>query len=396
MAVPGVLGIVRRERVSLLHRAVSFAGAFLGRHAGRLARRAGSAPAPPCPKRTPRPPAMLRWRDAQSAPPGQFDTRAVPDAWLTPEQVPGRGEPWDAVFDFALTYDGHAYWDGLSELAARVLTAWTRAQSLPTELGQLRACLFHEQRRWHHFGIDPADRSASYMWALVDAIRDRVEARAGDGTVPTPPLAPASASADGARGSSSGRVELLSATSPQSDEGGSALVYRLHPVAVSPPDGEAWPDDGTVPFRVAGGAVATPVATPVAAFESRRALAVARAHPAVTAVDSSRARGRNAAVIRGTVVPLRPQPATATFTGDDPWYAVWLDAHPAGYVLNVGRGSSGLATLHRVGCAAVTASAPQRGLQTTRVCAGSIEPLDEWLSGELGRTSRPCRRCQPV
>ena len=45
---------------------------------------------------------------------------------------------------------------------------------MPAALADLRACLFFEQRRWHHFGDTPDEESMTYIWALVEAIRNRV------------------------------------------------------------------------------------------------------------------------------------------------------------------------------------------------------------------------------
>ena len=105
-----------------------------------------------------------------TAPDGDFSASAIPNAELDMTDVPRRGESWDAVSDFALSYDGYGYWDDLPTLAGRVLQRWTRRRSLPDTLDELRGCLFYEQRRWHHFGEEPTGRSAEYMWAMVDAI----------------------------------------------------------------------------------------------------------------------------------------------------------------------------------------------------------------------------------
>ena len=117
-----------------------------------------------------RPEPQLKWTDPEHAPEGDFAARAIVNAELDTTAVPGRGESWDAVSDFALSYDGYAYWDDLATLAGAVLQRWTRRRSLPDTLDELRGCLFYEQRRWHHFGEEPTGRSAEYMWAVVNAI----------------------------------------------------------------------------------------------------------------------------------------------------------------------------------------------------------------------------------
>ncbi len=113
---------------------------------------------------------QLRWTDPHHAPVGDYAASAITNADLDIADVPRRGESWEAVSDFALSYDGYGYWDDLSTLAGRVLQHWTRRRSLPDTLDELRGCLFYEQRRWNHFGEEPTGRSADYMWAMVDAI----------------------------------------------------------------------------------------------------------------------------------------------------------------------------------------------------------------------------------
>jgi hypothetical protein len=117
-----------------------------------------------------RPEPQLTWTDPEHAPDGDFAARAIVNTELDITAVPQRGESWDAVSDFALSYDGYAYWDDLAALAGSVLQRWTRRRSLPDTLDELRGCLFYEQRRWHHFGEEPTGRSAEYMWAMVNAI----------------------------------------------------------------------------------------------------------------------------------------------------------------------------------------------------------------------------------
>ena len=142
-----------------------------------------------------RPSPSRRWTDATTAPDGDFAASAITNAALARTDVPEPGDTWEAVSDFALSYDGYAYWDDLPELANRCVQRWTRDRSLPATIDELRGCLFYEQRRWHHFGGDPAGRSAEYMAALVDALRaltPRVTRRAtpavdpGVGAMPHP------------------------------------------------------------------------------------------------------------------------------------------------------------------------------------------------------------------
>jgi hypothetical protein len=100
--------------------------------------------------------------------------------------IPERGDSWDSVASFALTYDGYAYWDDVTELATRAIRAWTRQRVLPTTIDEVRGCLFYEQRRWHHFGEEPTGRGALYLWALLDSLRQLVVARTTEQSTLTP------------------------------------------------------------------------------------------------------------------------------------------------------------------------------------------------------------------
>ena len=123
---------------------------------------------------------VLVWTDGRVAPKtGAFAPCAIANMSLDPESVPGPDLGWEKLNEFALSYDGYAYWDDLPELAHRSLTGWIRDDSLPAGLDELRACLFYEQRRWHHFGDAPNGRSLEYLWDLATAIRAAIEARSG-------------------------------------------------------------------------------------------------------------------------------------------------------------------------------------------------------------------------
>jgi hypothetical protein len=112
---------------------------------------------------------QLRFKDPERAPAGEFGS-PIPNAAVRTGNIPRRGATWDVVGEFALSYDGYAYWDDLIDLANNTMRFWTRDRSLPEGIDELRGCLFYEQRRWHHRGDEPRGRSADYVWALVDAI----------------------------------------------------------------------------------------------------------------------------------------------------------------------------------------------------------------------------------
>ena len=103
----------------------------------------------------------------------------LPNSDLRPENVPGVDAPWPDIFMFALTFDGYQALGGngpCGELANRTQEYFRARGTLPTDLDLtgLRACLFFEQRRWHHFGDTPGPEARRYFGALLDAIRERV------------------------------------------------------------------------------------------------------------------------------------------------------------------------------------------------------------------------------
>lgn len=124
---------------------------------------------------------MLRLHPAGAKPPGAFDAIAVPNSALRPEAVPPPDAPWEAVEEFALSYDGYAYWSDVAELDRRALQRWTREGHLSRDLDQLRGCLFYEERRWHHFGREPQGRGRAFIAALLGAIAELLVQRQAAG-----------------------------------------------------------------------------------------------------------------------------------------------------------------------------------------------------------------------
>lgn len=109
---------------------------------------------------------------------GEFSDWAVPSRTLRPEHVPSRGAAWDEVYQFALGYDGYALCHDVGGFANQAVQSWRTRHVVPSALDELRACLFFEQRRYHHFGTDPDGPDADYVWALLDAIRAACAGRA--------------------------------------------------------------------------------------------------------------------------------------------------------------------------------------------------------------------------
>jgi len=93
------------------------------------------------------------------------------------EHLPAREAEWDNIALFALSFDAYKQY-GSFEDYARVandrLKAFGIDKSLSKTLTDLRACLFFEQRRWHHFGRDPDEETMEYIHALLEAIREKI------------------------------------------------------------------------------------------------------------------------------------------------------------------------------------------------------------------------------
>jgi len=97
---------------------------------------------------------------------------------LKATDVPPVTESWNAIGGFALTLDGYQVIGQreCGQLANRVKSEFARntASLQSLSLTELRACLFFEQRRFHHFGWEPQGPDRIYVNALLEAIQGRV------------------------------------------------------------------------------------------------------------------------------------------------------------------------------------------------------------------------------
>ena len=79
------------------------------------------------------------------------------------------------IFRFATStyagYDLHGGVHGLAGLANPIATRWREAGILPADVDDVRAALFFEARRWHHFGYEPDDQAQRYVRALLSQLR---------------------------------------------------------------------------------------------------------------------------------------------------------------------------------------------------------------------------------
>lgn len=96
--------------------------------------------------------------------------REIPNDGLTPDLLPLADADWTAIMEFALTFNGYDAAGGFQACAA--IADARRHDSLT----DLRTCLFFEQRRWRHWGVDPDEPGMEYIRDLVEKIRQRVAA----------------------------------------------------------------------------------------------------------------------------------------------------------------------------------------------------------------------------
>jgi hypothetical protein len=101
---------------------------------------------------------------------------------LKESDVPLPDAGWYEIGRFALSFNGYDWWGSFercAEIANGAAQAFHELGTLPDSLAELRTCLFFEQRRWHHFGLDPDDSAMVYISALLEAIRRRVPGTEG-------------------------------------------------------------------------------------------------------------------------------------------------------------------------------------------------------------------------
>ena len=101
----------------------------------------------------------------------------IPTGSLRSSDVPSHEAAWGKISQFALSFNGYE-WAGALEcgdLANSTRQQYERSpeRQLPTlTLDELRACLFFEQRRFHHFGEEPQLTDLVYIRALVQGISE--------------------------------------------------------------------------------------------------------------------------------------------------------------------------------------------------------------------------------
>ena len=105
--------------------------------------------------------------------------REIDNADLAEGDLPSASAEWHEIGKFALSFNGYERWGSFGKCAERAnggAELYRTEGVLPTSLTELRTCLFFEQRRWRHFGLEPDEEEMDYIHALVERIREKVRA----------------------------------------------------------------------------------------------------------------------------------------------------------------------------------------------------------------------------
>ena len=101
----------------------------------------------------------------------------ITNAALRLDHLPAGDAPELELQEFALTFDGYRELGSSARLARLANPAnerWRQTGELPQTLTDLRACLFFEQRRWHHYGEGFDEETMRYVRALIVRIREEL------------------------------------------------------------------------------------------------------------------------------------------------------------------------------------------------------------------------------
>ncbi len=118
--------------------------------------------------------------------------RKTSNETLLKSDLPDPESGWEALSQFALSYDGYSRFidpndatpdpkiafASCSILANKVWTAFEVDESLPDSLDDLRTCLFFEQRRSRRDVLNPEYEKMHehYMWKIIQKIGKVLEA----------------------------------------------------------------------------------------------------------------------------------------------------------------------------------------------------------------------------
>ena len=93
------------------------------------------------------------------------------------DQIPSIDSDYSNIAGFALSFDGYSRIKDIAIFANKIVDEFHSDCSIITKLTltELRACLFFEQRRYHHYGDAPEGEDRDYINSLMLEITKRVE-----------------------------------------------------------------------------------------------------------------------------------------------------------------------------------------------------------------------------
>ena len=87
--------------------------------------------------------------------------------------------------------------------------------------------------------------------------------------------------------------------------------------------------------------------------------------------------------------------STQEFRGDDAGYLSWLENHPAGYLINIGKSYSPTgARMHHASCYTLRNQVSAQTDSYVKVCADHLADLETWAIDHVGREVQPCGTCK--
>jgi hypothetical protein len=101
-------------------------------------------------------------------------TESLTNEALDLASIPPSDAGWKEIEKFALTLNGY---EAIGQRLGHLADLHAQAGTLPTELTELRGCLFFEQRRWRQFDAPPDGKPMEHILRLLEAIRSAVAAR---------------------------------------------------------------------------------------------------------------------------------------------------------------------------------------------------------------------------
>ena len=102
---------------------------------------------------------------------------------LSEDDLPPQNAKWEAINEFALTFNGYEYWgsfDKCADVANQSYKIYVTKGRLPDSVNALRSCLFFEQRRWRHFGECPDEETMAYIHQIIESIRTKIQIKQYD------------------------------------------------------------------------------------------------------------------------------------------------------------------------------------------------------------------------